>query len=160
MEDFDPARQRMLGYEPRRSRYLAYHFFLSCRDMAKLGQLMLGNGRWQGRQLIPASWVAASTSRHVPGSRTNASRLGYGYLWWILSDVRPGAAFHGAFAALGNYGQYLVVLPALDLVVVHRRAVTDDFAIARNLGQTQAEPAGGAAPLLPILDKIVEGIAA
>ena len=160
MQDFDPARQRMLGYLPRRSRYLAYHFFLSCRDMAKLGQLMLDKGRWNGRQLVPASWVATSTALQAPGAQTNGSRLGYGYFWWILSEARPSPQFSGAYAAIGNYGQYLAVLPALDLVVVHRRAVTDDFAIARNLGETKAEPAGGEAPLMPLLDKIVEGLTA
>lgn len=159
LQDFDPARQRMLGYAPRRSRYLAYHFFLSCRDMARLGQLMLNRGRWNGRQLVPASWVATSTALQVPASQTGGSHMGYGYLWWLLSAQRPTPQFAGAYAALGNYGQYLVVLPALDLVMAHRRAVTDDFAIARNLGETTAEPAGGEAPLMPLLDKIVEGVA-
>lgn len=161
MQDFDPARQRMLGYTPRRSRYPAYHFFLSCRDMAKLGQLMLNKGRWNGRQLVPAAWVAESTSLHVPNSDTHMGAgdgLGYGYFWWILSEARHTPAFVGAYAALGNYGQYIAVLPALDLVMVHRRAVTDDFAIARNLGQTIANPAGGETSLLPLLDKIVEGV--
>jgi len=160
MQDFDPARQHMLGYLPRRSRYLAYHFFLSCRDMAKLGQLMLNKGRWNGRQLVPAAWVAASTAPQVPGSQTNGSHMGYGYFWWVLSEQRSSPQFAGSYAALGNYGQYLVVMPALDLVMVHRRAVTDDFAIARNLGETKAEPAGGEAPLLPLLDKVVEGLTA
>jgi len=161
MQDFDPTRQHMLGYTPRRSRYLAYHFFLSCRDMAKLGQLMLDHGRWNGRQLVPAAWVAESTRLHVPSSETHmgaGDRLGYGYFWWILSEARPSPAFAGAYAALGHYGQYIAVLPALDMVMVHRRAVTDDFAIARNLGETNADPVGGEAPLLPLLDKIVDGI--
>ncbi len=159
LQDFDPARQRMLGYTPRRSRFLAYHFFLSCRDMAKLGQLMLDEGRWKGRRLIPQSWVKTSTAMHVPGTATNASQLGYGYLWWRLDPARSSSAFNGAFAALGNYGQYLCVFPALDLVVVHRRAVTDDFAIARNLGLTDVNPAGGEVQLLPMLDKVVQGFA-
>jgi len=160
MQDFDLSRQRMLGFEPPRSRYLGYHFFLSCRDFAKLGQLMLNKGRWRGRQLVPRAWVETSTALHLAGSMTNGAHLGYGYLWWMPAEVRQAPAFQGSFAALGNYGQYLVVLPAVDVVVVHRRAVTDEFAIARNLGETTASPAGGETPLLPLLDKIVEGLAA
>jgi len=160
LQDFDPARQHMLGYAQSPSRYLAYSFFLSCRDMAKLGQLMLAKGRWRGRQLVPQSWVAASTTLRVPGSRTGIFKLGYAYLWWIPSEVRRTPPFEGSFAALGNYGQYLFVLPALDAVIVHRRAVTDDFAIARNTGETTVEPAGGEVPLLTILDKAVEGMTA
>ena len=155
MQDFDPSRQRMLGYAPRRSRYLGYHFFLSCRDMAKLGQLMINRGRWNGRQIVPAAWVAESTALHVPGRETGTSGMGYSYYWWLPSEVRRGAAWAGSFAALGNYGQYIVCLPALDLVVVHRRAVTDEFAIARNLGRTAASPAGGEPAMLPIMDAIV-----
>jgi CubicO group peptidase (beta-lactamase class C family) len=155
MQDFDPARQRMLGYVPHRSRYPGYHFFLSCRDMAKLGQLMINKGSWYGRQLIPADWVVESTELRVPGRNTGANGMGYGYLWWIPTEIRKGAAWVGSFAALGNYGQYIVCLPALDLVVVHRRAVTDEFAIARNLGRTNATPAGGEPAIMPIIDAIV-----
>lgn len=158
MQDFDPARQRMLGYMPRRSRYAAYHFFLSCRDMAKLGQLMINRGRWNGRQIVPAAWVSESTALHVAGRETGASGIGYSYYWWLPSEVRKSTAWTGSFAALGNYGQYLVCLPALDLVVVHRRAVTDEFAIARNLGRTTASPAGGEPAMLPIIDAIVASV--
>jgi hypothetical protein len=56
---------------------------------------------------------------------------------------------------MGNYGQYIICLPALDLVVVHRRAVTDEFAIARNVGRTAASPAGGEPAILPIVDAII-----
>jgi CubicO group peptidase (beta-lactamase class C family) len=160
MEDFHPSRQHMLGYRPKLSRYDAYHFFLSGRDMARLGVLMLANGRWRSRQLIPATWVSESTSLHVPGAWTAPRGFGYGYYWWLPGEVRTAPGWKGAFAALGNYGQYLVCFPELDLVIVHRRAVTDDFAIARNRNETSASPAGGEVSLLPILDQIVAAVKA
>jgi len=160
MEDFQPSRQHMLGYRPKLSRYDAYHFFLSGRDMARLGVLMLANGRWRNRQLIPATWVSESTSLHVPGAWTAPRGFGYGYYWWLPGEVRTAPGWKGAFAALGNYGQYLVCFPELDLVIGHRRAVTDDFAIARNRNETSASPAGGEIPLLPILDQIVAAVKA
>jgi CubicO group peptidase (beta-lactamase class C family) len=160
MEDFHLSRQHMLGYRPKLSRYDAYHFFLSGRDMARLGVLMLANGRWRNRQLIPATWVSESTSLHVPGAWTAPRGFSYGYYWWLPGEVRTVPGWKGAFAALGNYGQYLVCFPELDLVIVHRRAVTDDFAIARNRNETSASKAGGEVSLLPILDQIVAAVKA
>jgi CubicO group peptidase (beta-lactamase class C family) len=78
------------------------------RDAAKLGQLYLQGGRWHGRQLVPRAWVAASTHTqvHVAPGR------GYGYDWWTF---RRGAV--AAYTALGYGGQYVAVVPKLDLVV-------------------------------------------
>jgi CubicO group peptidase (beta-lactamase class C family) len=156
MEDFDPARQRMLSYLQSPSKYSAYHFFLSARDMARLGVVMLNEGRWGTRQIVPARWVSESTALHVPPDDISmlGHAFGYGYLWWLPADKRPGWA--GSFAALGNYGQALVVLPELDMVIVHRRAVTDDFAIARNAGLTSVSPAGGEPHVMPLINMVVE----
>jgi CubicO group peptidase (beta-lactamase class C family) len=138
-QDFDPARQRMMGYQ-NQSRYLAYHLFLSARDMARLGLLMARGGSWNGRQLIPADWVKESTKVRVTAAATGrGSELGYAYLWWI-PESRTGPEWAGSFMASGQFGQYILVLPAIDSVIVHRRAVTDEFAIARNLGKTQFYP--------------------
>jgi CubicO group peptidase (beta-lactamase class C family) len=81
---------------------------LRSRDLLKLGQLYLQHGRWRGRQIVPASWVRESTTRHVsiPGG------YAYGYLWWV--NTGP----HGGFAAQGFAGQVVAVYPRLDLVVV------------------------------------------
>jgi CubicO group peptidase (beta-lactamase class C family) len=54
LQDFDPTRQRMLG-DPKSSQFLAYHFFLSGRDMARLGLLMVRHGSWNGTQIVPAN---------------------------------------------------------------------------------------------------------
>jgi CubicO group peptidase (beta-lactamase class C family) len=153
-QDFDPARQRMMGYQ-NQSRYLAYHLFLSARDLARLGLLMARCGNWNGRQLIPADWVKESTNEHVTAAAGRGGELGYAYLWWI-PDTRTGPEWTGAFMASGQFGQYILVLPAIDTVIVHRRAVTDEFAIARNLGKTQFYPQPvTASEFLKVADMIV-----
>lgn len=124
LQDFDPGRQRMLG-STERSRHLAYHFFLSCRDLARIGLLALRGGEWSGNRIVPADWLARSTSTQV-----SLGALNYGYLWWVARARRPEWA--GSYLAMGRLGQYLLILPALDLVIAHNRAVPDDFAIARN----------------------------
>jgi len=106
-----------------KSRFLAYHMFLSTRDTARLGLVMVRRGEWAGTSVVPATWVSRSTTVSVPS-------VGYGYLWWIPDRKSPEWA--GAFLASGNFGQYILGLPALDMVVVHKRAVTDEFALARN----------------------------
>ncbi|MPY75637.1 MAG: serine hydrolase [Alphaproteobacteria bacterium] len=117
MEDFRPADGRYVGGGA--SLHPAYPMRLSTRDLARFGLLYLRNGRWKDRQVVPAAWVAESTAAH---SDAGGGR-GYGYMWWS----RSGAACFAAakpevrcFNAAGNYGQYVLVIPALDLVVVHR----------------------------------------
>jgi len=58
---------------------------------------------------------------------------GYGYLWWIPTATRTSADWRNAFLANGNYGQFILVLPAINTVIVHRRSVSDEFAVARNV---------------------------
>lgn len=154
-QDFDITRQRMLGYESDPSRYKAYHFFLSARDMGRLGQVMINEGRWNGRQVVPAKWVKESTAVRVTAAGTR-SELGYGYLWWLPSETRRSAAWKGSFLANGHFGQFILGLPALDMVIVHRRAVPDEAAIARNLGRTVARiPAVSATDFLKVADMVI-----
>jgi CubicO group peptidase (beta-lactamase class C family) len=142
MQDFQRSRQRMMGYQ-NQSRYLAYHMFLSGRDMARLGLVMVRGGRWNGTEIVPANWVRESTREHWKSSELHGpfkdGPSGYGYLWWTPTS-RTAPEWKGAFLASGNFGQYILALPALDVVIVHRRAVPDEFAIARNLGRTNVEP--------------------
>jgi CubicO group peptidase (beta-lactamase class C family) len=154
-QDFQRSRQRMMGFESR-SRFLAYHLFLSARDMARLGLVMLRSGEWNGRQVVPAAWVKESTTERVPGSAVGrGGELGYGYLWWI-PESRRSAPWAGAFLASGQFGQFILVLPAIDTVIVHRRAVTDEYAVARNLGRTSFEPTRVLGPdFLRLADKVV-----
>lgn len=125
MEDWDRARQRKSG-DPRRSRHQAYHMDLTTRDMARIGYLTLRQGRWRDSVLVPEAWVRESTSPLVPSSRMNpasarALRLGYGYLWWIHEE--PGTVLEGGYSARGAVGQYITVLPKLDMVIAHKRAL-------------------------------------
>ena len=117
LQDWDLARHNRTG-DASKSVHLAYHFHLSTRDMARLGELMLRKGEWNGERLIPADWVEESTRpiTSLPGGR------GYGYLWWIEADEQYPDACRGAFSAYGMYGQRISVFPALDMVVAIKSA--------------------------------------
>lgn len=124
-EDFDPGLQRRLG-RPEVSEHLAHHCFLSARDLARFGAMMLRGGQWDGRQVAPAPWVAECTSIQV--DRGAGVRLDYGYGWWL-----PRFLGHGSFLAIGKFGQYLLCVPP-GLVIAHLRAVPDDIVVARAKG--------------------------
>ena len=85
--------------------------YLRAEDLARFGYLFLRGGRWRDRQVVPADWVAAATARQV--ERVAADGRGYGYQWWRLDR---GAV--AVWAGLGFGGQYLLVLPSLDVVAV------------------------------------------
>ena len=109
-------------------------------DMAKLGYLYLHNGQWNGKQIIPAEWVQASTTRHMEtkGLMNAAEDDGYGYYWWIDS--------FGGYSAHGFGGQYIFVLPRLDMVVVFTGGIVDpDFPAPHRLLKTYLLPAAQSA---------------
>jgi CubicO group peptidase (beta-lactamase class C family) len=85
---------------------------LPSRDLAKFGYLYLNGGRWDGRQVIPAGYVAASTRPHSTPPPDGPGES-YGYQWWVTSQAR-----HPSFLAHGYGGQLIQVIPDLDLVVV------------------------------------------
>jgi CubicO group peptidase (beta-lactamase class C family) len=100
------------------SHHPAYLFRLSALDMARIGLLMARGGEWCGRRIVSTGWVEEST---VKISDTNR-KTGYGYLWWVGDDGRQlGAEFKGkAFSARGARGQFMIVNPTDDLIIVHR----------------------------------------
>jgi CubicO group peptidase (beta-lactamase class C family) len=102
------------------------HLLVTPRDLAKLGLLFLRQGMWQGAQLVDAAYVDAATARQAPG-RPPPEGVGYGYLWWVDDLARPPAFF-----AAGHGGQYVYVVPALDLVVV---TTADAYAGPRPFGR-------------------------
>jgi hypothetical protein len=80
-------------------------------DIGKLGQLYLQQGRWNGRQLISRQWVALATKKEIDTGKNDSSwGYGYGYQFWMNPT--------GGFRADGAYGQYSMVFPAKDTVVV------------------------------------------
>ena len=106
---------------------------LTPADQAKLGFLYLQGGRWDGRQVVPQDWVAASTTDHV------APPEEYGYLWWL--DRADGYAFMA-----GLYGQLIVVAPQQDLgavVTAHIPAEVDASTVTRWLVERYVLPAAG-----------------
>jgi CubicO group peptidase (beta-lactamase class C family) len=130
LQDFRREDHRR-GGDSTRSIHLAYHFRLSARDMARLGYLMLRDGRWGEQQIIPAAWVRESTRPIVPRSALNPPEnrnnpWGYGYLWWVWDGPSTPSAYRGAYLAAGAFGQFIAVLPALDLVVAHKTVPRDD----------------------------------
>jgi CubicO group peptidase (beta-lactamase class C family) len=99
--------------------------YLSTRDMARIGYLMLRQGNWAGKQVVPRDWVRESTSAITAVGQMNpATRrsgpFGYGYLWWVWDGAQETGPYAGAFTGLGAVGQHITVLPALDLVVAHK----------------------------------------
>jgi len=124
MQDFDRSRQRKTG-DLTKSRNPAYHMWLSTRDMARLGYVMLRGGRWHDRQVIPAGWVkemirVTTPVEQMQPERNRSRGFGYGVMWWIWDGDRATGAFEGAYTAKGYMGQFITVLPALDMVVAHK----------------------------------------
>jgi CubicO group peptidase (beta-lactamase class C family) len=115
--DIDPA--ILTAYErasvawpvdPQGYHYGAALLRLPSRALAKIGYLYLNGGRWDDNQLIPADYVAASTS--PAGSSPNLS-MGYAWLWWVGTE-----GDQRTFFARGYGGQFIYVIPNLDLVAV------------------------------------------
>ncbi len=123
-EDWDRSAQRKTG-NLEISRNPAYHMWLSTRDMARIGYLMLREGQWQGRQVVSSNWLRRLTSVVTPLEEMNPVRrrdgyFGYGYMWWVWDGPRAVGPFEGAYTARGAWGQWITVFPAVDLVIAHK----------------------------------------
>jgi CubicO group peptidase (beta-lactamase class C family) len=95
----------------------AYMMNMTARDLARFGWLYLNKGNWAGKQIVPEAWVAESTKpwSDAPGG------ISYGYLWCVSKgnfqlNVDVGA---GPYSARGTGGQYVFVIPAYHMVIVH-----------------------------------------
>ncbi|MEO6131780.1 MAG: serine hydrolase [Saprospiraceae bacterium] len=125
MEDWDMTKQHKEG-DSTRSMYPAYPMWFSTRDMARIGYLMLHDGRWNDQQIISPTWVHTITTPVTTFKDAATYRgisyknFGYGYLWWIWDQPNDVGVFKSAYTAQGAYGQFITVLPALDLVVAHK----------------------------------------
>lgn len=87
-------------------------------DMAKFGFLFLNEGQWNGKQIISVEWVRNS---HEPHTITiNKIQPNYGYQWWVNPDL-------GFYNASGAGGNYIIIIPEQDLVVVFTGSLTSEF---------------------------------
>jgi CubicO group peptidase (beta-lactamase class C family) len=119
MEDYVAADGRFAGAAEGSlvagdSIHLNYVFSMTARDMARFGYLYLRKGRWGDRQLIPADWIARSTASYSDVNADNGiggAQTGYGFLWWKEE---------WGYSAIGAFGHMIAVIPAKELVIVHR----------------------------------------
>ena len=124
MQDWKKEAQRKTG-DTTRSKYLAYHMWFSTRDMARLGYLMLRKGKWKTKQVLPASWVRTTTLpvttyKEAEQNKTAYFHFGYGYLWWVWDAPYNKGIYEGAYTASGAFGQFITIIPKLDMVIAHK----------------------------------------
>ena len=104
--------------DPLGNNFGAGGLFLTLDELHKFGLLYIQNGSWNGRQLVPADWVAASTS---PQADTGIPGVDYGYLFW--------GGPHGSFYASGKYGQYTMLLRDKNAVVTLVAEARDEIGL-------------------------------
>jgi CubicO group peptidase (beta-lactamase class C family) len=86
---------------------------------------MLREGRWGDKQVISQEWARRISSVVTPLEEMNPPRrrdgyFGYGYMWWVWDGPRAVGPFAGAYTARGAVGQWITVMPAVDLVIAHK----------------------------------------
>jgi CubicO group peptidase (beta-lactamase class C family) len=111
---FDPLniREYYWGSDHTGTSMGAHGLHLKPRDMAKIGQMVLDNGRWNGIQVVDSTWVAVSTQKQVETDfQTEPHIYYYGYYWWILPRWQ-------AYSALGHGGNYIFIMPTKEMVIV------------------------------------------
>jgi len=93
------------------------------RDMAKIGQLVLAGGRWNDNQIVSKAWIETSTARKLKATDNQS----YGYLWWLgRARLNERKVVHW-IGALGRGGQYIRIVPELDLVVAVTAGYYQDY---------------------------------
>lgn len=98
---------------------------LTARDAAKIGQLVLARGQWNGEQLVDPHWIDAMTARHVetiPWYNEEGINSGYGYMWY-----RGEIGTHDVIFAVGNGDQWIMVFPERELVITIQAGRYNDF---------------------------------
>ena len=130
MQDYVPD-DGYLAYEPTNSIHPAHTIRMSARDLARLGQLYLQDGRWNGSQVLSHEWIRESTT---PKSSVGPGE-GYGYLWWTRAPGAMGAEYpvanrHALYFGAGTGGQLVLVVPSEELVIVHRGDTDRDRRVA------------------------------
>jgi CubicO group peptidase (beta-lactamase class C family) len=133
MQDFGKAAVA-LEYERGLSIHPKAGFTLSARDLLKFGQLCLNKGDWQGREIVPPSWIDRITQDYTLTGRAGL-RSAHGYLWWVPVDEKSrlmGVPV-GTYIATGFGSQRIVVIPAWNTVIVHQVDTRPFFKCCREL---------------------------
>lgn len=127
MQDWDKSLQTKNG-NFKVSKFPAYHMWFSTRDMARMGLLMLRNGKWKDKQVIPESWINEvvkqrtsylDAQKNVPLLKKDGMDLGYGYMWWLIENTKD-YRLKDAYSAQGALGQNITIYPAIDAVLVYK----------------------------------------
>ncbi|WP_084420475.1 serine hydrolase domain-containing protein [Henriciella litoralis] len=93
--------------------------WMTARDMARLGQLYLQDGEWGGERILPKGWAKfVSTPGPAQPDSSEPSSFGYGASFWLM-DKHEGIP-SDTYAGFGNRGQYMIIVPSLDVVIVRR----------------------------------------
>ena len=127
--------------EPSGSMHPAHTFRMSTRDLARFGQLYLQRGNWNGKQIVPASWIQQSTTAI---SETGPGGQGYGFMWWVYpadsaAKRYPSISRHALYQARGTGGQVMYVIPDADLVIVLRGDTDNNRNVGGGASWTIAE---------------------
>lgn len=144
MQDFDRSKQVKIQVVPKQkiSVHPEYPMYLSTRDMARIGLLMVRFGKWGNDQVLPKNWTEYLTTLVTPADNLwplalrrefafGSSQWGYGVMWWVW-DAPIGTSsatwtnFTASYTASGTDGQYITVIPAFDLVVAHKNSRIDE----------------------------------
>jgi CubicO group peptidase (beta-lactamase class C family) len=120
MQDFQPGDVYYIGGPI--SVHPGYPFEITARDLARFGLLYLRHGRWNGKQIVPEAWVEKSSHANEMVKANGVDVGGYEYLWWVdYGGVHfPEVSLPGIFSARGAGAHFLVIIPSLALVIVHR----------------------------------------
>ena len=117
MQDYEPADGAYVAGAD--SVHPAYPFRMTARDMARFGLLFLREGTWNGEQIVPRDWIRATVTSYSDSGDSG----GYGYMWWVAANDKHLSGVDlsdDGYSARGAGGHYILVVPAYDLVIVHR----------------------------------------
>ena len=89
---------------------------LSSLDLLKIAELYRNGGVWKGSRVLNEAWIKTST---VPHAQID-DQTGYGYLWWPVDGAWNTGPYEGAYSGIGAVGQYITVIPKLDIVIAHK----------------------------------------
>jgi len=129
-------RNTLLGVDRFGDFILSSQVYTNARDLARFGLLYLQNGTWHGERLLSQAWIDFV---RTPAPATATSGNFYGGQWWLVPDTRTDVP-RDAYAAEGNRGQYVIVVPSRDLVIVRRgldygRQGFDPFDLTREVAK-------------------------